>query len=158
MQKILDVCCGGKMFYYDKNDDRVLFVDKYPRKIDFSKYDRKDFVCDPDTVADFTNLPFADKTFHVVVFDPPHLVRAGETSWVKAKYGSLNIANWREEIKSGFDECMRVLKEYGVLIFKWSDNQIPFSEIRKLVGNPVFGDKRGNTRWSCYMKVEECDE
>ena len=24
---ILDVCCGGKMFYFDKQDSRVLFQD-----------------------------------------------------------------------------------------------------------------------------------
>lgn len=24
---ILDACCGGKMFYFDKHDDRVLFQD-----------------------------------------------------------------------------------------------------------------------------------
>ena len=24
---ILDACCGGKMFYFNKNDDRVLFQD-----------------------------------------------------------------------------------------------------------------------------------
>lgn len=24
---ILDACCGGKMFYFDKNDSRVLFQD-----------------------------------------------------------------------------------------------------------------------------------
>ncbi len=25
MKPILDACCGGKMFYFDKNDPRVLF-------------------------------------------------------------------------------------------------------------------------------------
>lgn len=24
---ILDACCGGKMFYFDKHDERVLFQD-----------------------------------------------------------------------------------------------------------------------------------
>lgn len=27
MKPILDACCGGKMFYFDKNDPRVLFQD-----------------------------------------------------------------------------------------------------------------------------------
>ena len=27
MKPILDACCGGKMFYFDKSDDRVLFQD-----------------------------------------------------------------------------------------------------------------------------------
>lgn len=28
MKPILDVCCGGKMFYFNKSDSRVLFCDK----------------------------------------------------------------------------------------------------------------------------------
>ena len=27
MKPILDVACGGKMFYFDKHDPRVLFAD-----------------------------------------------------------------------------------------------------------------------------------
>lgn len=27
VKPILDACCGGKMFYFDKNDERVLFQD-----------------------------------------------------------------------------------------------------------------------------------
>ena len=27
MKPILDACCGGKMFYFDKSDKRVLFQD-----------------------------------------------------------------------------------------------------------------------------------
>ena len=32
MKPILDVACGGKMFYFDKNDERVLFCDKRKTK------------------------------------------------------------------------------------------------------------------------------
>lgn len=55
-------------------------------------------------------MPFEDNTFHHVVFDPPHLVNAGNTSWLVKKYGKLN-EDWRNDIKQGFKECMRVLKE-----------------------------------------------
>lgn len=27
MKPILDMCCGSRMFYFDKQDDRVLFYD-----------------------------------------------------------------------------------------------------------------------------------
>lgn len=27
MKPILDACCGAKMFYFDKSDERVLFQD-----------------------------------------------------------------------------------------------------------------------------------
>ena len=43
----------------------------------------------PDTVCDFTSLPFKDGAYKLVVFDPPHLTRAGDTSWTAIKYGVL---------------------------------------------------------------------
>lgn len=47
----------------------------------------------------------------------------------------------------------RVLEECGVLIFKWNDEQIKFGEILKVIDyKPLFGDKRGKTRWTVFMK------
>ena len=37
-------------------------------------------------------------------------------NYMAKKYGKLD-KSWKETIKSGFDECMRVLKPYGTLIF-----------------------------------------
>lgn len=34
----------------------------------------------PDIVADFRDMPFTDATFDLVIFDPPHLIRAGKES------------------------------------------------------------------------------
>ncbi|MEG0634855.1 MAG: hypothetical protein RR517_20190 [Pseudomonas sp.] len=34
----------------------------------------------------------------MVVFDPPHLTRAGFDSWMRAKYGVLT-SDWREDIR-----------------------------------------------------------
>ena len=36
----------------------------------------------PDLLADFTDLPFPDNTFALVVFDPPHFERNGATGWL----------------------------------------------------------------------------
>jgi hypothetical protein len=69
---ILDACCGGKMFYFDKNDPRVLFMDC--RRVETKLKDRnklRDFEVKPDVVGDFTQMEFADGTFRMVVFDPP---------------------------------------------------------------------------------------
>lgn len=69
---ILDACCGGKMFYFDKNDPRVLFMDC--RWVETKLKDRnklRDFEVKPDVVGDFTQMEFADGTFRMVVFDPP---------------------------------------------------------------------------------------
>lgn len=69
---ILDACCGGKMFYFDKNDPRVLFMDC--RQIETQLKDRnklRKFEVKPDVIGDFTQMEFADATFRLVVFDPP---------------------------------------------------------------------------------------
>lgn len=33
----------------------------------------------PDVIADFRDMPFPDESFYLVVFDPPHLINAGQT-------------------------------------------------------------------------------
>ena len=88
-------------------------------------------------------MPFEDATFRLVVFDPPHLVRLGANSYTAHKYGKL-FSSWETDLKQGFDECMRVLKPEGVLIFKWNETQIAASRIIKIFGvNPLFGHKSG---------------
>lgn len=99
-------------------------------------------------------MPFNDNEFKLVVFDPPHLVVAGEKSWLAKKYGKLDKETWRDDIKRGFDECMRVLDTYGVLIFKWNEEQIKLPEILKTIGErPLFGDRRAKTHWMTFMKM-----
>lgn len=89
MKPILDACCGGKMFYYDKNDERVLFQDI--RNISTHLCDGRLFEVKPDVQADFTNMPYEDKTFSMVVFDPPHLVYSrGKKSKMVDIYGTLS--------------------------------------------------------------------
>lgn len=58
------------------------------------------------------------------------------------KYGKLNRETWKDDIKKGFDECMRVLKPYGTLVFKWSEGEIKLSEVLKMIDHkPLFGSK-----------------
>ena len=110
----------------------------------------------PDINMDFRNMPFDDETFKIVVFDPPHLINAGSSSWLALKYGKLPKDNWKEYLKAGFDECMRVLETDGILVFKWNDEQILFSEVLKCFDvKPLLGDKRGKTRWVIFMKQED---
>ena len=48
--------------------------------------------------------------------------------------------NWQEMIKSGFDECMRVLKPYGTLVFKWNESEIKAAEVLSVIPfKPLFG-------------------
>lgn len=109
-------------------------------------------IVNPDIVADFRNIPFPDESFYLVVFDPPHLIRAGANSWLAKKYGILEDT-WQEDIRKGFNECMRVLKRNGTLAFKWNEDQIKLSEILKIIDyRPLFGNRRSKTHWLIFMK------
>lgn len=153
--KILDACCGSKMFWYEKNEPHTTYIDN---RSEIDQIRDRDYVrnviVNPDIIADFRDLPFEDNEFDLVIFDPPHLIYAGNSSWLKIKYGCLP-KNWPSYINKGFKECLRVLKPTGTLLFKWSNNQISFSDVFKAIGRkPILGDKRGNTRWSIYIKEE----
>lgn len=152
-KKILDVCCGSKMFWFDKNREDTIYMDI--REYEDSLCDGRKLEIKPDIVADFRNIPFKDNSFKLVVFDPPHLLRAGENSWLKKKYGKLG-QEWQNDLKKGFEECFRVLEPYGTLIFKWNEEQIKLSEILKLTNvRPLFGNKRAKTHWLVFIKEVE---
>lgn len=152
-EKILDVCCGSRMFYFDKDREDTVFMDI--RKIEDTLCDGRKLEIKPDIVGDFRNIPFADNTFKMVVFDPPHLIKVGNKSWLAKKYGKLNDT-WQDDLKLGFKECFRVLEEYGILIFKWNEQQIKLSEILKLTDvQPILGNKRDKTHWLVFMKEVE---
>lgn len=157
---VLDACCGSRMFWFDRRDPRALFVDKRRETHELTdrstKLGSRTLVIDPDLQADFTSLPFANESFALVVFDPPHLVRAGEKGWLAKKYGKLS-GDWREELSNGFAECFRVLKPEGTLIFKWSEDQVPVSEVVALANSdPLFGNRCGRSaksHWIVFLKA-----
>jgi len=74
------------------------------------------------------------------------------------KFGKLEDG-WEDMIKKGFDECMRVLDEYGTLIFKWNETQHTTKKIIEVIGQqPLFGHisgKQNKTHWLTFMKVVE---
>lgn len=129
MKEILDPCCGSKMFYFDKQNPNVLFGDI--RSEEHILCDGRKLEIKPDMKIDFRQMDFADSSFKIVVFDPPHLKSAGTQSYMAKKYGLLSD-NWKNDISSGFRECMRVLEPSGVLIFKWNETQIPVRDILAL--------------------------
>lgn len=150
MKTIIDVCCGSKMFWFNRNHPDTVYMDI--RELEDTLCDGRKLIIKPDIIGDFKDIPFPDNTFKLAVFDPPHLIRAGEKSWLAKKYGILP-EDWQSEIKQGFDECMRVLQPYGILIFKWNETQIKASEVLKAIGKlPLFGDRRAKTHWMVFMK------
>ena len=160
-KKILDATCGGRSIWFDKNNPDTLYVDR--RELDaIQPTHNGDYHCHihPDLIADFTDLPFEDNSFYLVVFDPPHLhFGAGWfADWLRTKYGDLSD-DWRDVIRKGFEECWRVLKPNGTLIFKWNEVQIPTREVIKAIGHdPLFGHRSGKksqTHWMTFFKNEE---
>lgn len=150
---ILDVCCGGRMFYFDKEDPRVIFCDIRNSEMTIGDNGRK-HVVKPDIQCDFTQLPFISNSFDMVVFDPPHLI-GRSTGWLKIKYGCLE-SDWKIMIHKGFTECFRVLKRGGYLIFKWSEHDIPLPEVLKCTNRkPIIGQRTGikcHTIWCLFQK------
>lgn len=152
---ILDACCGGRMFWFNKTHPNVLYVDKRVAEKGHVPQ-RPNHEVKPDKIMDFRNLEFSDCSFKLVVFDPPHLKQLSETSIMGKKYGVLNNQTWPYDIGKGFEECWRVLEDYGVLIFKWNEARISLEDVLKVIKQePLFGHttNKMKTHWLCFMKI-----
>lgn len=76
---VLDVCCGGRMMWFDRQHPAVVFGDQ--RRETLTVTDRshgradgtRELRIEPDTLLDFRALPYPDESFWHVAFDPPHL-------------------------------------------------------------------------------------
>jgi 23S rRNA G2069 N7-methylase RlmK/C1962 C5-methylase RlmI len=143
------------MFYFDKNNPDVLFADIR---------DESHILCDgrhlhvrPDEIVDFREMPYNDGSFNLVIFDPPHLHKAGSQSWLAKKYGKLDSDTWQEDISKGFNECWRVLSKGGTLIFKWNETQIKLKEVLNCFSQrPIFGHTTTHnlkTHWMVFYKL-----
>lgn len=161
-EKILDMTCGSRTIWFNKNHPAAIYFDKRRENMELyfgrARTNLRKCDVDPDIIGDFTALPFKDESFSLVVFDPPHLTGAKETAWLVKKYGKLD-ENWPQMLHDGFMEGMRVLKPDGVLIFKWSEYDIPAADVWKAIGQkPLFGHhsgKKSTTFWGCFMKGQE---
>lgn len=164
---VLDSTCGSRMIWFNKENELAVYVDQ--REVDNEafwtsgdgKVTRR-YSIHPDVIASFTDLPFPDDTFWHVVFDPPHLVDVSESAFMCKHYWTLDKNNWRDVLKAGFDECYRVLKPHGTLIFKWNETRIPTKEVIKAIGRePMYGNrsgKQGKTHWMAFIKEKDDDD
>ena len=112
---ILDVTCGMRGIWFQKNEPHTIYCDQRSEHHESNygtKTAHRTIDVDPDIECDFTNLPFKDDMFNLVVFDPPHIKGASDKAWITKMYGSLDDT-WPELIRDGFNECMRVLKVGG---------------------------------------------
>ena len=160
---ILDACCSVKAMWYNKNHPNAVYIDIRKEPSGFLGHGRKEQL-NPDYVMDFRKMDFPDKSFKLVVFEPPHLKSLGKNSYFRKKFGCLVAETWQDDLKKGFSECWRVLDDYGTLVFKWSDSEIPFKKVLELIPHkPLFYNTSNNkatsvTKWFCFMKIQNKPE
>lgn len=104
-KKILNVTCGSRTIWFNKEHPAAIYCDIRKEELtgiwkSGNGQSKRTCYVDPDIQCDFTNLPFEDETFHLIVFDPPHLKYAGENSWLAKKIRKIkrtlagNAARW----------------------------------------------------------------
>jgi len=142
--------------WFNKRNPLAIYTDRRreTHHFDHPSGKRTDII-DPDIVADFTELPFPDNSFALVVMDPPHIAQCADTGRIVKRYGMLT-GDWRDMLAQGFAECIRVLRPEGTLIFKWNECRIPVKEIIPLCPvEPLFGHQSGKTmqtHWIAFFK------
>ena len=73
-KRVLDVCCGPRGMWFDKTNDRALFLDRRD-EVHFLQYPSGNYTerIESDIIGDFTDIKQPDNSFWHVVFDPPHI-------------------------------------------------------------------------------------
>jgi hypothetical protein len=152
---ILDACCGGRHFWFDKDHPSAVYMDireEAPGHI----VHQVNHSVEPDIIGDYRDMVFEDETFHLVLWDIPHKLK-GDTGLITKKYGSLGTY-WEDDCRRGFNEIWRILKPMGVLAFKYSDLDVKTSEMlavfpeTPLVGT-ITKKSANSTYWFIFMKL-----
>lgn len=155
---ILDATAGKRMIWQNKQHPNCIYLDE-----------RKEV--NPDIIGDFRDLKeFKDESFNLIVFDPPHHTqelpseKRRPNRFTKCYGNPLNPETWAYDIEKGITECLRVLKPYGVLVFKWTTINIKIKTLKHVFPiKPLFGQRVTNgklknktqTWWFIFMKIPE---
>jgi len=154
---VLDMTAGGRMIWSNKKSEFALFVDKREETLEMmDRGNVRTYEVKPDVQADWSDingLPFESESFHQIIFDPPHLLRAGKESWLRKKYGVLDKVTWKRDLERGFSEAARLLADNGTLIFKWNSDQIKLSQVLELVPDELVATIRNrvNKTYICVF-------
>lgn len=99
-KKILDVTCGSRTIWFDKNHPAAIYADKRVEELygvwkSGNGQSERSCIIAPDVQCDFTDLPFDDNSFALVVWDPPHLRQVGEDAWFAKWFHSRQVHQLR---------------------------------------------------------------
>ncbi len=129
--KVLDATAGNRTTYSKKRDTRIVYIDI-----------ESELQIPPDHLIDCTCTGFPNKSFHTIIFDPPHSFghtknRSYNTSpnnrnvkpeWghhqIPAYYGADKYPTKQsliEFILKAAKEFHRVLMDDGWILFKWGE-------------------------------------
>lgn len=77
--------------------------------------------------VDFTHLPWPDKTFDTVVFDPPYRLNGSPDRSSDVSYGVEKYTRWQDRMQlviDGAKDCARITKKGGHLLVKCQDQVV----------------------------------
>ena len=172
---ILDATAGNRLIWENKNSSNIIYLD-FNKRLQVT----------PSIFGDNRHLPFKDKVFDTVFFDPPYASGYKTHFWSFAnitefrEYGKWGECHGKIPQYYGIDlyknkshlfkyiflalyEIFRVLKDDGMLWFKWNNFEIAFHKIhglfdswQKLIQLNVTDNKQTNsdiqTVWVAYEK------
>ena len=178
---ILDATAGNRTMWVTKNA-KIIYGD-VEKRLGFK----------PTIFMDNTKTPFPNNTFDTIFFDPPfacgkssvfgspnmemlveqypHLAKWAETRKYTSYYGNDKFTSNNELLKylrRAFCEFHRILKDDGLLWFKWGESKIKLKNVLKtakgwnvLLRLPIkrynrkSGSQKINTFWLCLQQGEQ---
>lgn len=114
--RILDATAGHRAVWFEKEYADATYIDV------------REGLHPGNELMDCRKTAFPDGHFDLVIFDPPHM-RCGPASFMGARYGSWRTSEIRELVAGAFVEFHRILREDGLVAFKWSDHDTPLDRI-----------------------------
>lgn len=110
--RVLDPTYGLGNFYNDYRPDQLVTGDLFT----------------PAAVKlDFTKLPFPNRAFDTVIYDPPYKLNGTPTDYVDSRYGVGDYTRWQDRLAlmiAGQVECARVVAKGGFLLTKCMDQVV----------------------------------
>lgn len=176
--KILDATAGNRTIWKTKESTHILFIDIEP-----------ELEVHPDKIIDCTKTGFPEEHFTTIFFDPPHGWGKGtgegwysirnqtdrsNYKWTPPREGRVTYYGWdKYKTKSGLlsflhraqKEFHRILREDGMLWFKWNEVKIPLNNIlpffktwdemlRFPISSPLQKQGESQTYWIMFMKSD----